>query len=226
MDGLYLVCLWWLIIHENVIALMSWLSCYPWILVSSVLESVRVDCRDRFVYSSCQSCRIAKPLHSLFPFLFFFWKLIDEEKGACIVQFLFYFFAYQSRVGVDWHISKKPSQQWSKKQCNHAINHSHICTISFEVWKRIRFFKLIDVTKWLRFSEMCSVLTIIPDKKNTIPSKNKPRLSSFVSPICCRGFFGRGTFFENLHKVSKNNVASDPSSVIRFMMIRNTGIVY
>ena len=87
--GLWSVCVWFVCSGLSFMK-TSFHSChgYPVILGSSCLQflrSVRVDCRDRFVYLSCQSCRIAKPLHSLFPFLFFFfnWSMRRKVLVSC-----------------------------------------------------------------------------------------------------------------------------------------------
>ena len=72
-------------------------------------------------------------------------------------------------------------------------------------------------------SEMCSVLTIILDKKNTIPSKNKLNVR-FVSPISVWGSLVGGVLFlKTCCKKSLKQMLLDRYPVIRFMMIKNTG---
>lgn len=129
---------------------------------------------------------------------FFFWKLIDEEKGTCILQFLFiYYFAYQSRVGVDLHISKKPSQQWSKNQWNQCNQIILIYAIYRFCFENVFDFQVIWRHKMVTVFQKCAVFLplFLINRILYLLSKNK---LCFVSPICSRGFFLWGVLFESL----------------------------
>jgi len=177
---------------------MSWLSRYPWIFMSSILESVT----GIVVTVSC--IRLVNPagLPSLYTHsslsYFCFWKLIDEEKGTCILQFLFYYFAYQSRVGVDLHISKKPSQQWSKKQwnqCNQII-------LIYAIYRFFLFLKMYSILQVIWRHKMATVFqkcaVFLPlfliNRILYHPKINFDYLIVFVSPISAGGSLTKSLF--------------------------------